>query len=155
MLRSDRFIQCPPEHDAAFADPETFSSWLDAAKLHEIAKMNLPSIGQHLFHVLSFGLDCLQNLHGFIPSCLPHSPCEASQADGILKALGIGTGVWASPKHSANGPLSATSVLPGNESIFGIQVAPYLPNWMPRRIAPMAWLVQQAPRAWCADMRRP
>ena len=64
MLRSDRchFINVPPNTMRSSWIQNPFSSWLDADKLHESAKMNLPSIGMQLFHDLSFGSDCLQQL---------------------------------------------------------------------------------------------
>ena len=52
------FTMSPPEQYAARWIQ--YLSRLGAAKLHERTKMDLPSIGVHLFHDSSFGLYCLQ-----------------------------------------------------------------------------------------------
>ena len=94
----------------------------------------------------TFRSACLRQLFVFLPSGLLLSFCEASQAVGIHRVLGIGTRAWAGLDHSTIDPFQQLRCCLGKEHLW-VQVAPYLPNWMQRRIAPMAWLVQQAPRA--------
>ena len=118
MLRFGRFIQCPPEHDAALWIQ--YLSRLGAAKLHERTKMNLPSIGLRLFHDSSFGSGCLQ-ISGVLPSSLVCPSCEASQAAGTIKTMGIAIEMWAKLNQSAKvGPSQQHSaVLPLEVSTFG------------------------------------
>ena len=86
MLRSDRchFINVPPNTMRSSEIQNSFSSWLGAAKLHESAKMNLPSIGSGSFTTeLRVGLPSTAAL--LLPSSSLLSFCEASQADGMLR----------------------------------------------------------------------
>ena len=86
------FTMSPPEQYAARWIQ--YLSRLGAAKLHERTEMNLPSIGLRLFHDSSFGWYCLR-ISGVLPSSLFCSRCEASQAAGTVKALGIAIEIWA------------------------------------------------------------
>ena len=118
------------------------------AKLNQSAKVGpsqQPSAVLPL-EVSTFGSARLRQLFEFLPSGLLLSFCEASQAGGIHRDLGMGTRAWAGLDHSASDPFQQLRCCLGRKHLW-VQVAPYLPNWMQRRIAPMAWLVQQAPRA--------
>ena len=105
------------------------------AKLNQSAKKIGPS-QQHSavlpLEVSTFGSARLRQLFEFVPSSLLHSFCEASQAGGIHRNLGIGTRAWAGLDHSTIDPFQQLRCRWG-KSIF---------NWMQRMIAPMAWQVQ-------------
>jgi len=109
------------------------------AKFNQSA--NLSPSQQHSavlpLEVSTFGSACLRQLFEFLPSGLLLSFCEASQAVGIHRVLGIGTRAWAGLDHSTIDPFQQPRCRWG-KTIF---------NWMQRRIAPMAWQVQHAPRA--------
>ena len=76
------------------------------AKLNQSAKVGpsqQPSAVLPL-EVSTFGSARLRQLFEFLPSGLLLSFCEASQAGGIHRDLGIGTRAWAGLDHSASDP---------------------------------------------------
>ena len=62
---------------------------------------NIQSVAFGSYHIWFV---CFRQLIEFVPSNLLLSFCEASQAGGIRKDLGMGTRAWAEISHSASCP---------------------------------------------------
>ena len=77
--------------------------------------------GQDYWVFQQYSKHRLRQLFVFVPSNLPLSFCEASQAGGIRKDLGMRTRAWAEISAIWADPRSATSALPGNKCITGFR----------------------------------
>ena len=108
------------------------TSYLQVFAVHSARPPKQLEHPRHWVLQLRCGQDCwvfkqcmkhrLRQLFVFVPSNLPLSFCEASQAGGIRKDLGMRTRAWAVKSAVLGCPRSATSVLPGIKCISGFRL---------------------------------